>query len=480
MSPRTLPLLAALLLLANVPSFALSIVVPPPEDHGILPVDSARASATVLHTRSRNWLQFQLAPVGPCQRVVVDSVLVRDTLFADTGKPWIRISLPGAAPVRDLEVRWHLVQEPLRDVCQDVRASRQMVELPKARWNANSDSLLSRWAPGEIEARGPQDSAARFFPALVDQSGEANGLLCPSYSLLPCPFSMWPPDTALRDTFLAMVRNRIHQGLPVVEVARDGGLRRTLLPDGDPTTTASLGSRASPWNLGQQAWREDVPLRTVRSWGSARLPEDWALPTGRRMVTWRNAPMLCCTNCDSLCDRGPAALGISVSGVDVEVGNDSTRTCAPFSAIDHDAELDLVRHWVVFPDTAELRTGVFTESLRNPYCNMRPNAWPVVGDSLRYNGLGVALADLDRIVVGTTTRRASPVAKILTTSTGLQVRTPYGSGTEWSATARDHSGRILSSISSRGPSATLVLAHRGMVLIEIRGPDGDVRMQAVR
>lgn len=480
MPPRNWFFLAASVLSSALPSFALSIVPPPPENHGVIPVDSATVSATVLHTRSRSWIQFQLAPVEPCQRVVVDSILVRDTAFSDTGKPRIQVSLPGAAPVRDLEVRWHLVQEPRRDACLEVRASRQMLELPKARWHAGSDSLLARWIPGEIEARGPQDRNARFFPALVDQSGEANGLLCPSYSLLPCPFFQWPPDTALRGAFLAMVRERIRQGLPVMEVARDGGLRRTRMPDGDVATTASLGSRESPWNVGQQAWREDLPMRTVRSWGAARLPEGWLFPTGRRVVSWRNTPMLCCTDCDTICDRGPAALGVSVSGVDVEVGNDSTRSCAPYSPIDHNAELDLARHWVVFPDTAEVRTGVFTKSLRNPQCNSRPNAWPVVGDSVRYEGIGVALADLDGIVLGNTPRRSIPVAKILATATGLQVRTTYGPDARWTATARDHSGRILSSISSRGPTAMLAVSERGAILVEIRGPDGILRMQAVR
>lgn len=480
MPPRNRSFLAALILASSLPSFALSFVPPPPEDHGALPVDSATVSATVLHTRSRSWLQFQVAPVEPCQRVVVDSVRVRDTLFSDTGKPRIRAPLLGAAPIRDLEVRWHLVQEPLRWACQEVRASRQMLELPKARWHADSDSLLARWIPGEIEARGPQDRTTRFFPTLVDQSGEANGLLCPSYSFRPCPFSSWPPDTALRGTFLAMVRERIRQGLPVMEVARDGGLRRTRMPDGDAATTASLGSRESPWNVGQQAWREDLLLRTVRSWGAARLPEAWTFPTGRRIVTWRNAPMLCCTNCDTICDRGPAALGVSVSGVDVEVANDSIRDCAPYSPIDHNAELDLVRHWVVFPDTGEVRTGLFTKSLRSPWCNSRPNAWPVVGDSVRYEGIGVALAELDGIVVGTTPRRSHPAPRIRATATGLDIRTGYGPDVRWTVVARDHSGRILSSTATSGPSALLAVSERGALLVEIRGPDGVVRRQAVR
>jgi len=480
MPPRTLRTLAMLLLTALPPAFALSIAIPPFEEPvvEVLPPDSARTSATVLHTRSRNWLQFQLAPVGPCQQVVVDSVVVRDTALPDTG---IRILPYGnPAPRRDLEVRWHLVQNPQRSVCQEVMASRQMLELPRARWNPGSDSLLLLWAPERIEAQGPLGRTERIVPSIVDQTDEMSGGICPNWSIV-CKIGIREPsDTANHGAFLGLVRDQIAKGRPVVRIAADGSLRRAPMPPADPWTIASLGSRESPWNLGQQPLREEFPLRTVQSWGAVGVPATWVYPTGRRIVAWHNTPPVCCTRCDTICDPGPVGRTLSVSGFDVEVANDSTRDCAPGSPIDGRIAQDMAQDWIVFPDSAETRNGLLTRNLRPDLCGERIDAWPVVGDSVRYEGVGIALSELSGPTVGVRPHAVRRPARIVSTREGLRIETDFAPGTEWTVAARGPSGRILSSSSSRGRSVLLPLALRGAIVVEIRGPDGSERRLSIR
>ena len=391
----------------------------------------------------------------------------------------IRDSFRNAAPRRDLEVRWHLVQSPMNSTCLEVNTSRQMVELPPARKSPDSDTLLSLWAPDRIEAIGPAGRVERVVPSIVDQTDEMSGRICPNWSIV-CPFSQWPPDTAERGRFLGLVADQIRRGLPVVRIAAAGEVRRAPMPRGDIATIANLGSGESPWNLGQQPLREEIPLRTVRSWGPAVAPADWIYPTGRRIVVWHNSPAVCCDGCDTLCNPGPVGRTVSVSGPDVEVSNDSTRDCAPGSPIDRQIAQDMARDWIVFPDSVEVRTGLFYRNLQPDLCGTRIDAWPISGDSVRFEGLGISLAELAGQVVGLRPRLEAHPARILPTREGLRVETPYAEGTEWRVAALDPSGRILSSTSSRGPSAMLALSHRGMVVIEIRGPDGVLRRRTVR
>lgn len=453
---------ALLLALGAPPTAASGILLP--QDIPVAPPVSATFSATVLHTRGSNRLQGQLDSIGACQFLHIDSVRVLDEPL-NTG---IFITYLDAPPQRDLRVWWSLWQSPSDASCASARSSRHMIDLPVPTTRPGSDTLLSPWAPGHIEAFGPEGRRDTVIPERINQAGVYQYALCPMVDVW-CQYEL--ADSLSAEQRLARtVQDQIQAGRPIVRITRAGSLRRTPIGLRSDSYLEQLGP-ALPWGRGNQAWIEDLPLRSARSWGGAPPPTTWSLPTGRRFYQWNNSAAPRCGNVDTLCPTDPVRALSTTTGSGWLVSNDSTAYCSYSNPIDPTADADLDSDWLILPDSLEILTGIFRRTLRPNLCVGRNNAWPIRNDSVRFGGTSVALAFLDQ-VVAVPHRAQAPTFACRSTETGLLVHAGLEPGEAWSARVLDHSGRILSSAVSRSPDLSLSLGARGTFLVEIRTAQG--------
>lgn len=480
--------LIALILLLCAKSMSLSIVVPdPPEVQPpveVQPDDTAKVSFTALHTSGRNWLQVQVAPVGACQKIVVDSVRVLESgLPKEDSSPVFHIG----APRRDVRVWWRLLQESNTSAskCGNVVASRFMVELPRPPSSPGGDTLLAEWAPAEVEAVGPGGRTSRSIPDIVDQSANMLKLQCPMINIV-CPIAVQESTIttgdatiAARDAFLANVRTQFGKGLPVVHIKGTGDSIRVQVPLESVPDAGHLGPRTI-WKAGNEASVEEIPARTVRSWGS-ESPTIWRKRTGRVFYKWFNNPGVCCDNCDSLCLRGSYAEGISSWGADVELSNDSTRFCNS-GGIRKTLKKDLQGEWLVFPDSSELKTGLFTTALEYQACFAgRVRAYPIHGDSVDFSSRRVALALLDEVVLGTVRSLKSRGFQIAPTKEGLAVvHSGCRQGETWTVRIITPDGKTHLQATSTSPEMEIRLPMRGILFVQVSGAQENSLLRTFR
>jgi len=464
--------LAPALLIALAADLAAAAIMLPSDNAPVSPPASARFSASVLHTRGSNQLQAQLDSIGACQFLRVDSVRVLDKPL-DTG---LVVTFLDAPPQRDLRVWWSLWQNPSDASCASARSSRHMLDLPVPFVRPGSDTLLRTWAPGRIEAIGPGGLRDTVIPERFNQAGVYDYEFCPMVDYWCGHFET---DSGLTgEQILARtIQDQLQAGRPVVRIARAGALRRSLVTLGS-SNVEPLGP-ALPWGRGNQAWAEDLPLRSARTWGSVPAPTEWSLPTGRRFYLWRNSPSPRCGDVDTLCPVDPERALVTTTGSDHLVSNDSTAYCSYFHPLDPRADTDLANDWLVLPDSVESRTGTFRRTLTPSPCGGRVNAWPIRNDSVLYGGTAVALASLDR-VVGVSRRAGVADFGCRATPHGLILRTGFSPGETWTARVRDLSGRILSTSTSRSPELALAFGAHGAFLVEIRSAQGSRVRSIVR
>lgn len=449
---------------------AKEVVIRIPALKEIVPADTSRLSFTVLHTRGRNWLQVQIEPVGACQKLVVDSArgLVAPL---DSGRP--ETIAFGLKAHRDVRVWWRLLQEYGKIGCADVRASRYMVELPAVRKNDSSDSVYASWLPREIEAVGPKGRIDRGFPEIVDQAGNTTGVVCPLYD---CMMMCYASDSDGRSAILKTISERFRQGLPLVRIGSGGAPVRVRADIHDSFAVASLGS-LSKWNAGNLVWTEEIPIRTVRAWGT-NVPVEWKASNGRRIYEWRNGSV-CCDQCDSFCLPDSRAAGISSGGASVTVSNDSTQHCDMDPDFDPGMAHDLSDDWLILPDSSEVRSGRLERTFRNHPCAGRLRAWRIRDDSISVACVRVAVADLEA-AVGVSSRIARFAPRVLACPAGIRVSSGLSQGERWTAVVRDPFGRILSNRSLASPEALVGLDARGILLVEVRSSLGSVWMSIAR
>lgn len=429
-----------------------------------LPSDTARISFTVLHTRDKNWLQVQIEPVGACQKLVVDSAR---GLVAPLDSGRLETIPFGLRAHRDVRVWWHLRHEIGRTGCSEVNASRFMVELPPVRRNDSSDSVYTSWLPREIEAVGSRGRRDRGFPEIVDQAGNTTGVVCPVHD---CMMMCYASDSDGRSAILKTIRERFRQGLPLVRIGSGGAPVRVRADIHDSFAVASLGS-LSKWNAGNLVWTEEIPIRTVRAWGT-NVPVEWKASNGRRIYEWRNGSV-CCDACDSLCEPDSRAAGISSGGVRWAVSNDSTQHCDMDPDFDPGMASDLSSEWLILPDSTEVRSGRLKTTFRNSICAGRIRAWRIIDDSISVACARVAVADLEA-AVGVSPRAVRFAPRVFSCPKGIRVSSGLPEGERWTANVRDPSGRILSSNSFASPEALLSLDAKGVLLVEVRSSRGSV------
>ena len=438
------------------PGFVLVPLIP----REIAPADNAVISFSLLHTRSRNGLQVQLEPVGACQSLVVDSVRVLDTVLAGRA-PFLPVL---SAPRRDVQVWWRLFQYPIATSCAKVEAALYLVELPNPR-EAMTDSVIPSWIPGGILAVGPNGRTERADIEVVDQSGGLLPRFCPTYHC----YGLCPPDSVARSEFLGMIRQQIANGLPVVRVGRGGNPNRVPISIDDSSLVAGLGP-LSKWNAGNLAWKETVPIRSVASWGAA-APRDWSINDGRVFYQWRNG-VVCCEGCDTLCEATSESRGISSRGATWSLSNDSTMRWCAGSGVDSTLVQDLSEHdWLILPDSAEVREGRLISTLSRGYCGGRAGAWKIVNDSVEWNCARFSLSDLGQSL-GVLKPTSHLDLRVFREAHGWRLETGLAAGERWTATLRDHAGRILSSAGFEGTAGQLAVEAHGLFLLEIRSSKG--------
>jgi hypothetical protein len=468
------PILAAILAissaLASMPgAHATEVVsVPPISDPGILrppepsrrieAPDSAKVSFTSLHTRGRNWLQVQIDSIGACQKLVVDSVKVLDTLLPNDGTIDVFV---GMLPRRDIRVWWSLFQDPQTTGCSRVTASRYMVELPPARKRVGTDSVITSWTPGEIEAVGPGTRVDREYPVGVDQAGDFLLIPCPMYECMRRLCSS--NDTDSRAEFMGTLREQIAKGLPVVRIGKGQADERVEISLSDTARVGGLGP-LTKWNAGNLAWKDDLSIRTVASWGAAG-PKQWRAATGRVFYRWRNG-VVCCEGCDTLCQTDSRTLGISSGGVELEVSNDSTFRCGWSTAYDPGMAQELSNDWLILPDSSEVREGRLTSTFFPRTCAGRLRAWKIVNDTIKGECAKVALSDLDA-GVGVTNRGSRSNLRVSSLANGIRVTTDALPGQKTTARLRDPSGRILSSVETSTSEIILPVEAHGFMVLEV-------------
>ncbi|QQS06111.1 MAG: hypothetical protein IPK50_04275 [Fibrobacterota bacterium] len=425
----------------------------------VSPSDTARVSFTVLHTKARNWLQTQIEPVGACQYVFVDSVSVLDSAAVTGGIQTVYLD---GAPRRNVRIWWGLYQKASDSRCTSVTSARNLMELPNPHRSPRTDSLLTSWAPDQILATASNGRIDSGYPQTIDQAGDLERGMCPLYD---CMMMCLHPESAAREAFLATMREQLAKGLPVVRITGAGpGIRVNASID-DTSAVRRLGPM-SKWRLGNLAWGEDQPIRTVRSWGAA-APAQWLKTSGKRIYRWRN---------DTL------ASAISANGATVEVSNDSTFECErPDAAngIDRGLASDLARDWLIAPDSSEVRDGRLRSTFRHWYCGGRERSWEIHGDSITVGCARVALSDLEQ-TLGTAPRNRLSKLLIMANATGLRVQPGLATGTPWSMVVRDASGRILTQRDSREFEETIPLAVRGILVVEIRSAIGATTRMVAR
>lgn len=480
---RLAAILAISSALALVPGVGATevISVPPISDPGVLyppepsrridAPDSAKVSFTALHTNNRNWLQVQIDSIGACQKLTVDSVKVLDTLLPNLGRS---IWYLGDVPRRDVRVWWSLFQDPQITGCSRVTASRYMVELPPAPKHAGTDSVITSWIPGEVQSVGPGARIDREYTYLVNQAGNSFPGACPLYEC------MWRScssnGTASRTDFMSALRAQIAKGLPVVRIGRGSADERLEISIWDTARVGDLGP-LTKWNAGNLAWKEDLSIRTVASWGTPG-PSEWRAATGRNFYRWRNG-VVCCEGCDTLCQTDSRTLGISSGGSLVDVSNDSTFRCGWSSAYDPGMAQELSNDWLILPDSSEVRSGRLTSTFFPRACAGRLRAWKIVNDTIQGECTRVAVSDLEA-GTGVTNRGVLSNLRIATLANGIRVSTGLPAGQKLLVRLRDPSGRILSSVESTASELVLPVEAHGFLVLEVECAGRKLRWTVAR
>lgn len=433
---------------------------------------AVQVSATVVHQKHRNWLQLQVTPVAGCQEVVVDSVKVA---VGDTGTLWI------GDPLRNLEVWWRLEEASPKRYCGTVRMARTMVEIPAPRKSVTIDSLLERWLPRKLVAYG-KEQVDTVAPAVVDHAGMSNGVMCVLFNIICPPMikdsATEPGMSSLQ--WLDSLQRRIAEGGAVFLVRKNSSLVPKLLPfePGFGPGVSGLGI-VSPWTVGNQAWRETVPVNVAQAWGVA-APAELSRPDGKILYRWNNARPACCEHCDTVCGSYPGGDTLSSNGPDLLLGSDSIQSCYGSMHADSTTLHDIRGgDWLLLPSARELKSGILDVTFARQSCtNSWQNAIPVRNDTVRLGSDGISLQSLNA-VLGARSGRASSL-QVIAQGAGLRILGHRPEDGPLSVRIRTLSGRLLTETVLDGAERSVPLSGHGIFLVEARSARGNAVSRVVR
>jgi len=440
--------------------------------------DSVQVSFKSIHSAHRNWLQVQAEPVGACQEIVVDSVRVLDeriatyrTVFDTATGLTLRMEVLvvpfGDLTRRDLKLAWHLAATDPSRGCGAVKAARHMLEIPPPPKSPGSDTLLQSWAVGQVDAMGP-NGRDTLTPDLLDQSGELHTFACPVYDVwCPNEIAFFGTDSAMaliRDSVLTDLRQRVAAGLTLVRVGAtlaNQGIRKEI-----PWGGTVLSSR---WEAGNRSFAVSHPMQVRRSWGPAPAREVLERETGERIDLWNNAGLV------------PIGDTLAASGPDLELSNDSTALCEWLKMPDHAIAQDLAKNdWLLFLDTAEVRTGVLGATFKRNYCGIRGNAKAILNDSVFLGGVRIPMALLDQALDVPSAVRRGAILRISAVPTGLRVAQGADLTESVKIRVRTASGRLVTQALLTSREAVLPVSGHGIFLVEAESSRGIAVVRAVR
>ncbi|MEN9352852.1 MAG: hypothetical protein RL318_177 [Fibrobacterota bacterium] len=449
------------------------VVVVPPAAAAVAPGDTAKVSFTTIHSAGRNWLQTQIAPVGACQEIVVDSIRASDTVRVDSlgRKEDYFDGIHRAA-----HVWWHLQEIVPSHNCGSVKASRRLDSVAHPRKHPRTDTLLTRWILDKVVAHGPSGRLDTATANLVDQAGEK---LCPTVSIwCPGPFNMDDSTRPVPD-YLDSLKRRIAMGLPVVVVGPMGDNKAVEIKGNvlDTNLVHGLGI-PSFWATGNEVSTFRHDFKPLRAWGT-ELPKSLSKFSARKVYQWRNTRPACCQNCDTVCGEWPAN-EISTSGLDLTLSNATTERCEQFEWVDQDLAPALEgNQWLLLPDTSEIRTGRLWSTFNGQFCGGRRNAIQVVNDTVRWNGAELSLLALEQ-ALGVAAKRQAPKVVISATSSGLRVIADPASSGLAQVLVRSVSGRVLTQSPMTTAELNVPLSGHGIFLVEVRGRQGVTHLRLAR
>ena len=423
---------------------------------------------TFIHTTRSNWLSTLVHPVAACQEVLVDSIRIQGLTPTDSQELWT-LRIGGVR--RDAAVWWHLGGPRLNERgCGAVRAARRLDPVPDSRPAPDSGS----WLVGRIEAHGPGGRTDTLAPALVDQSGTANGVLCPDLLCLGA-FPEWTAEQ--RDSIRGTLVDRIRRNLPLLRVgaAASGSPVLEEVSLSDSGAIAGLGT-ISPWNVGNHAWTEWQPVHVVKALGGPSV-SNLLVPDGRRVYQWSGVGGLCCENCDTICHLYPPGDTVAYTGGNLVLSNDSTWSC--FGQIDTRLVSDLSNDWLILPDSSEVAAGELTSTFQRLFCGGRTNAFQIRNDSVDDQGVWIGLSELDEVLaVGPAPTRSSLHARQV--SRGWEVEWGNSSGEETSIRLSAPDGRILFQGTTRDGQAIVPVTGHGIVFLQATRSGRTERLRLVR
>jgi hypothetical protein len=330
------------------------------------------------------------------------------------------------------------------------------------------------WLVGRIEAHGPGGRTDTLAPALVDQSGTANGVLCPDLLCLGA-FPEWTAEQ--RDSIRGTLVDRIRRNLPLLRVgaAASGSPVLEEVSLSDSGAIAGLGT-ISPWNVGNHAWTEWQPVHVVKALGGPSV-SNLLVPDGRRVYQWSGVGGLCCENCDTICNLYPPGDTVAYTGGNLVLSNDSTWSC--FGQIDTRLVSDLSNDWLILPDSSEVAAGELTSTFQRLFCGGRTNAFQIRNDSVDDQGVWIGLSELDEVLaVGPAPTRSSLHARQV--SRGWEVEWGNSSGEETSIRLSAPDGRILFQGTTRDGQAIVPVTGHGIVFLQATRSGRTERLRLVR
>jgi hypothetical protein len=196
-----------------------------------------------------------------------------------------------------------------------------------------------------------------------------------------------------------------------------------------------------------------------------------SIDDGRVFYQWRNG-VVCCEGCDTSCEATSEYRGISSRGASWSLSNDSTVHWCGGSGYDSAMAQDLSEHdWLILPDSAEVREGRLTGTLSKSYCGGRGRAWKIANDSIEGNCARLPLSILGQSL-GVVKPSSRLDLRVFREAHGWRLQTGLAAGERWTASVRDHAGRILSSSGFEGATGELSVEAHGLFLLEIRSSKG--------
>jgi len=424
---------------------------------------------TFIHTAHANWFSTLVHPVAACQELEVDSIRIQGMSPVDSLELW---TLRAGGVRRDAEVWWHLGgPRPSERGCGSVRAARRMDPVPAPLPASTSDS----WVVGRIEAHGPDGRLDTLIPTLVDQSGRANGILCPE---LLCLGGLPEWTSVQRDSIRGTLVDRIRQNLPLLRIgaAVPGATTLQEVSISDSAAVVGLGT-TSPWNVGNRAWTEWKPVHVVAAWGGT-APSALLVPDGRRVYQWSGVGGLCCENCDTICDLYPPGDTVAYTGGNLVLSNDSTWSCS--GEIDTRLASDLSDDWLILPDSVEVAAGKLSSTFHPLFCGGRTNAFKIRNDSVDDQGVWIGLSELDEVLAVGVAPNHSVALNVRAVSRGWEVEWQNLLGEETSIRLSRPDGRILFQCTTRDAQALVPNTGHGIVFLDATRSGRTERLRLVR